>query len=165
MRDTFRAMNPLPIENVQSYPRPPLLEPAAQTVPIVLGEIELARTTQALRVCETHHPPTYYIPNSDIRMELLYPSARRSWCEWKGRARYFDLSWKARAVRNAAWDYPRPTPGFAQLRNHLAFYASAVDEAWVGEERVQSQPGDFYGGWVTANLTGRIKGAPGTEGW
>ena len=40
-----------------------------------------------------------------------------------------------------------------------------MDEAWVGDLRVIPQPGNFYGGWVTPNLDGQIKGAPGTQHW
>ena len=158
-------MSFLPTENVQAYPRPPLLESVPHLLRVVFGGEELASTVAAWRVCETHHPPTYYIPIRDIRMDALQPGSRRSWCEWKGQARYFDLDWQGRTVRQAAWDYPVPSAAFAQLRDHIAFYASAVDEAWVSDERVLAQPGDFYGGWVTSNLTGHIKGAPGTESW
>lgn len=45
------------------------------------------------------------------------------------------------------------------------FYAVNVNEAWVDDVKVIPQPGDFYGGWVTPNLEGRIKGAPGTNHW
>ena len=48
---------------------------------------------------------------------------------------------------------------------HIAFYASRVDEARVGGEIVQAQPGDFYGGWITSRVIGPFKGAPGTLGW
>ena len=68
-------------------------------------------------------------------------------------------------MARAAWSYAAPTERFAALKDHLAFYAGLVDEAWVGETRVTPQPGDFYGGWVTPNLTGIVKGAPGTRHW
>ncbi len=125
----------------------------------------IADTIKAWRVCETHHAPTYYLPRADVATDLLVANSRRSFCEWKGRARYFDLVTDDRRVPDAAWDYPEPSPGFAAIRDHIAVYAWAVDAAWVGDEQVRPQPGDFYGGWVTDNLTGRIKGAPGTEWW
>ena len=152
-------------ECVQDYPRPPLIERVPQRVRALVGGTVLADTTEAWRVCETHHAPTYYLPRGDVATDLLTPSSQRSFCEWKGQARYYDLTVGDRPVPNAAWDYPEPSPRYAAIRAHLAIYAWAVDEAWVGDEKVQSQPGDFYGGWITANLTGRIKGAPGTEWW
>jgi hypothetical protein len=59
----------------------------------------------------------------------------------------------------AAWTYDRPTARFAALAGHLAFYAGLMDEVWVGDLRVIPQQGDFYGGWITPNLDGQIKGA------
>ena len=88
-----------------------------------------------------------------------------SFCEWKGAARYWTLAAGSKTAPRCAWDYPTPTPGFAALADHLALYAHAMDAVRVGGEVVEPQPGDFYGGWVTANLRGTVRGGPGTEGW
>ena len=157
-------MSELPPEDVQSYPRPPALEPVPQRLRATLGGIEVVDTRKALRVLETHHAPTYYIPRADISAESI-EAPGRSFCEWKGQARYWTLRAGGVTAPRAAWDYPRPTHAFAALKDHMAIYAHALDEAWVGALRVTPQPGDFYGGWVTANLTGIVKGGPGTEGW
>lgn len=157
-------MNDLPRENVQSYPRPPALEPVPQRIFIRLGGILVADTTSALRVLETHHAPTYYLPLTDVRATLR-PAAGISICEWKGAACYFDVIAGKTTAPRAAWAYDRPTPEFAPLAGCIAFYAGLMDEAWVGEHRVLPQPGDFYGGWITPNLEGHIKGAPGTRHW
>lgn len=157
-------MLPLPRENVQSYPRPPALEPVPQEIVIRLGGVTVAQTTRALRVLETHHAPTYYLPPEDVQATLR-PAKGSSLCEWKGAARYFDVVAGDRIAPRAAWAYDRPTPRFAELASFVAFYAGQMDEAWVGDLRVTPQPGDFYGGWVTANLEGQIKGAPGTRHW
>ena len=68
-------------------------------------------------------------------------------------------------MTNAAWFYPDPVPAYAALKNHLAFYPSKMDACYVGDERVQAQEGDFYGGWITANIVGPFKGGAGTWGW
>ena len=75
------------------------------------------------------------------------------------------LSVDGKRSDNAAWSYPAPSPGFADIAGHLAFYASRVDECWVGDERVQAQAGDFYGGWITSRVVGPFKGGAGTRGW
>jgi len=124
----------------------------------------VVETTRALRVLETFHAPTYYIPPEDIRATLR-PVPGSSFCEWKGAARYFDLIAADATAPRAAWCYDRPTARYAALAGFIAVYAGAVDEARVGDVRVIPQPGDFYGGWVTPNLDGRIKGAPGTRHW
>ena len=157
-------MTDLPRENVQSYPRPPALEPVPQRIVVKLGGVLVAETTRALRVLETHHVPTYYVPPEDIQARLR-PTSQRSFCEWKGVARYFDVLAGSATAPIAAWAYDAPTARFAALAGYVAFYAGLMEEAWVGDMRVIPQPGDFYGGWVTPNLVGRIKGAPGTLHW
>ncbi len=157
-------MTDMPRENVQAYPRPPALEPVPHRIRVVLGGETVAETSSALRVLETHHAPTYYLPPADILAELR-PTQGSSFCEWKGAARYFDIVTPAATAQRAAWAYDKPTARFAALAGYVAFYAGLVDEAWVGDLRVIPQPGDFYGGWVTPNLDGQIKGAPGTRHW
>ncbi|REC53771.1 DUF427 domain-containing protein [Rhodosalinus sediminis] len=157
-------MADLPIENVQDYPRPPALEPVAERLVVRLGGAVVADTRHGYRVLETHHAPTYYIPRADVRA-ALQPAHGRSLCEWKGQARYFDVAAGGATAPRAAWTYERPTPRFRPIAGHLAFYAGAMEACFVGDAPVRPQPGDFYGGWVTDNLRGRAKGAPGTEGW
>ncbi len=152
-------------ESVWDYPRPPRLEPVTERLRVVLGGETLAETTAGYRVLETSHPPVYYIPPADIRFELVHPVNSRSFCEFKGVARYWDLEVHGHRTENAAWSYPEPTRDFAALKDHLAFYASRVDACWVGDELVTPQDGDFYGGWITTRIVGPFKGAPGTRGW
>jgi uncharacterized protein (DUF427 family) len=154
----------LPRENVQSYPRPPALEPVPQGIRALLGGVLVAETSRALRALETHHAPTYYLPREDIHATLR-PTQGTSFCEWKGVARYFDVISVGKTALRAAWAYDRPSARFAALAGYVAFYAGLMDEVWVGDLRVIPQPGDFYGGWVTPNLDGQIKGAPRTRHW
>ena len=119
----------------------------------------------AFRVLETHHAPTYYVPTAAVLAGALQPASGRSLCEWKGAAQYFDVVAGDRVARRAAWCYPTPTPAFAAIAGHVAFYPGAMDLCSVAGVAVTPQPGDFYGGWVTPNLSGIVKGAPGTRGW
>jgi len=153
------------VESVWDYPRPPRVERARDAVRVQLGELDVAASDRALRVLETASPPTYYIPSGDVRMDLLEPSPTSTTCEWKGRAQYWSARVGDRIVRDIAWSYPEPRPGYEAIRDHLAFYAGRVDAAFVGDERVQPQAGDFYGGWITSRIVGPFKGAPGTRGW
>jgi uncharacterized protein (DUF427 family) len=125
----------------------------------------VADSTRALRVLETSHPPTYYIPPEDVRTDRLKPTDRRSFCEFKGAARYHTLRAGERVAKDCAWTYPEPTSAYRALAGHFAFFAAKVDECWVDDERATPQPGGFYGGWVTSDLDGPFKGDPGTEGW
>ena len=115
---------------------------------------------------ETAGAPVYYLPPADVRTDLLVPSKHTSFCEWKGAASYGTVVTLAgRVAPNAAWTYPEPAPGFEAIAGYVAFYAWAVDEAWVGDERAAPQPGHFYGGWITSKVVGPFKGEPGTQGW
>lgn len=157
-------MTALSIENVQDYPRPPALEQVPQTLRILLGGGVVAETDRAYRVLKTHHAPNYYLPPDDVHATLT-PAHGRSICEWKGAAAYWDVTLGSVTAPRAAWSYAEPTAGFAPIAGYFAFYATSMDACFVGENRVTPQPGDFYGGWVTDNLCGRIKGALGTEHW
>ena len=95
-------MNDLTRENVQSYPRPPRVEPVPQRIILRHGGALVADTTRALRVLETHHAPTYYLPMQDIHATLR-PAQGSSFCEWKGVARYFDVVAGSAAAPRAAW--------------------------------------------------------------
>lgn len=148
-------------ENVWDYPRPPRLERVPYLLEVIWNEQTLASTRDGWRVLETSHPPTYYFPPADIRFALLASNPRRSWCEWKGQAVYWDVVGGPAAV---AWSYPQPTADFAPLADALAFYPSPF-VCRVDGQLVQAQPGDFYGGWITPNLQGPFKGPPGTLGW
>ncbi len=153
-------------ESTWDYPRPPRVEPVPERVRVVVDGIVIADTVKALRVLETSHPPTYYLPLADGRADLLVASASSSFCEFKGRASYLTLVLPSgRRIEDVAWVYPAPSPGFEAIAGHVAIYASKVDEAWVGDEQARPQAGDFYGGWVTSRVVGPFKGEPGTGGW
>ena len=151
-------------ESVWDYPRPPRAEAVAERVRIEFSGLELATSTNAMRVLETSHPPVYYLPPADVRMDLLARNHHRTFCEYKGRAAYYDLAYGGHTITDVAWFYPEPVAVFAELRDLLAFYPSKVD-CYVGKDLAHSQEGDFYGGWITPRVVGPFKGAPGTMGW
>ncbi len=152
-------------ESVWDYPRPPRLEPVKERLRVVFAGITVAETSAGYRVLETSHPPVYYLPPADVRQDLLIPEGDRSYCEFKGAACYWAIEAGGKRVSQAAWSYPEPTGSFQELRDFYAFYASRVESCWVGDEKVQAQDGDFYGGWITAKIVGPFKGAQGTWGW
>lgn len=152
-------------ESVWDYPRPAIAEPFKGRLRVDFGGKTIADTTEGVRTLETSHPPTYYIPFSDVDVSCLKPSAHRTFCEWKGQASYFDVEVGNRRASNAAWTYTNPTASFAILRNHVAFYCAAMDACYVDDEQAQPQPGEFYGGWVTSHVAGPFKGIPGSMGW
>ncbi|MFV0920585.1 DUF427 domain-containing protein [Sphingomonas parapaucimobilis] len=152
-------------ESVWTYPRPAIAEPSPRHVRIAHRGIVIADTRAAVRTLETSHPPSWYLPPADIDQGVLRRSDRRSFCEWKGEAIYWHVTLGETVLRDVAWSYPNPMPGFAILRDHLAFYAGPFDHCTVDGEQVRPQPGGFYGGWITADLAGPFKGVPGSMGW
>ncbi|HTG39362.1 DUF427 domain-containing protein [Sphingomonas sp.] len=152
-------------ESVWTYPRPAIAEATTRHLVVRHRGVTIADTRAAVRTLETGHPPSYYFPPADVAMALLRPTAHRSLCEWKGQARYFDVHVGGETIAEAAWSYGDPTPGFASLRGHVAFYPHLFDTCLVDGERAQAQPGGFYGGWVTSDLAGPFKGGPGSRFW
>jgi uncharacterized protein (DUF427 family) len=153
-------------ESVWDYPRPPRVEPTSRRIRVIHGGVTLVDTTDAVRVLETSHPPTYYVPRGAVAVAVLSPSGgRTSVCEWKGTATYLDVVVPGRRAARAAWMFPAPRPGFEAIAGRVAFYAQHVDECRVDDERVLPQDGSFYGGWVTSDLIGPFKGGTGTAGW
>ncbi len=157
---------PLPgQESVWDYPRPPRLEVSARHLRIVHRGVTLADSRRALRLLETSHPPTWYIPPGDIDLAHLRAAGGGSFCEWKGRAVYWDVVVGGTVLAGVGWSYPAPTPGYAALKGHIAFYAAPFDDVTIDGERVRPQPGGFYGGWITADVAGPFKGIPGSQFW
>lgn len=152
-------------ESVWDYPRPPRVEPTDEEVVVRLGGVEVLRTTRALRVLETSHPPTYYLPRADFVAGALRPAEGSSFCEFKGQASYLDVVGGDAVASGAAWFYPEPSRGFEALRDHVALYPGRVDGVTVAGEEVVPQEGGFYGGWITSRVVGPFKGSPGTWGW
>ncbi len=157
-------------ESVWDYPRPPALVEDSRRVEVrwcPQGEgaepVLIADTRNALRVLETASPPTVYIPPSDVRGAVLVRVQGSSYCEWKGAAAYWGLK-DAPAHPPVGWSYPQPDPAYGRLHDFLSFYPGRV-ECYIDSERVRPQPGGFYGGWITDEIVGPVKGEPGTGGW
>ena len=114
------AETEMPRECVWDYPRPPRLEKTSVPLKVCLGEEIIASTIGGFRLLETSHPPTYYFPPQDVRMDLLCPVAGGSFCEFKGSAQYFDIAGGGEHAARGAWTYPRPVLEYAALANCIA---------------------------------------------
>lgn len=151
-------------ESVWDYPRPPQLVPDAREIIVRVAGQEIARTSRALRLLETASPPGFYLPFADVFVDAFVPAVGSSHCEWKGVARYWTIVVGTTKLERVAWSYDAPNAPYAALRDHVALYPTHA-ECFVNGERVQPQGGSFYGGWVTSDIAGPWKGAPGTGGW
>jgi uncharacterized protein (DUF427 family) len=166
-----KLMRPKPItpqpsqESVWDYPRPAILEDTSKHLKVVCHGIVLAETNSGKRVLETSHPPTYYFPPENVRLECLVLASRRGVCEWKGRYEYYDVRIGDRYIPQGAWRYFAPTSSFQEIQEYYGFFANLMDSCYVNDERVIPQAGDFYGGWITSDIVGPFKGEEGTGGW
>ena len=154
-------------ESVWDYPRPPRAEASQKHIQVIFNGMIIAETRRAMRVLETSHPPVYYIPPEDVRMDYFSVTLRLTFCEYKGAASYYTIRVGERTEANAAWFYPHPSGPYAALANYVAVYPSRMDACLVDGEQIQPQPGDFYGGWITKDIVGPFKGDPSqnTSGW
>lgn len=165
VRPTFAAIPTPGQESVWDYPRPPALVPESRRIRVELDGVLIADTQRALKLMETASAPSFYLPLADIDQRLLVAVAAGSVCEWKGRAHYYSVQLlTGRLIERCAWAYPQPAAAYAALAGHLAFYPDPLN-CTLGGVPVVRQPGGFYGGWVTPDLAGPIKGAPGTGHW
>ncbi|MDP1571522.1 MAG: DUF427 domain-containing protein [Vicinamibacterales bacterium] len=151
-------------ESVWDYPRPPVIVRDTREVIIRIGAHELARSRRAVRILETASAPTFYLPPDDLRRDWLEPGEGHSHCEWKGEAWYWTVVAPGQRLPRAVWSYPHPFPEFASIGGWFSCYPSML-ECLVDGVRAQPQAGGFYGGWVTPEVVGPFKGAPGTAGW
>lgn len=152
-------------ESVWDYPRPPRVEKTPKRIRIVFNGETIVDSTNAYRVLETSHPPAYYIPQEDIKMDYFTPTKRRTLCEFKGAASYYTIEVNGKVAENAAWTYNNPNPNFSVIKGYLSFYPSPMDACYVNDEKAVPQQGDFYGSWITSDIVGPFKGGPGTRGW
>lgn len=150
-------------ESVWDYPRPPALVASDEQVDVDYNGIPIASSRNALRVLETAHPPTYYLPAADVNWSQLVAISQRSFCEWKGNASYFELAGAAN-LGAVCWQYLDPVTSFADIDGHVSFYPAKLS-CRVNGEPVRPQPGVFYGGWITERVVGPFKGEPGTQHW
>jgi uncharacterized protein (DUF427 family) len=110
---------------------------------LVAGEA-VFDTSDAKLLHETGHLPVYYVPERDLRHELLEPSPTTTRCPHKGEATYRSLRVGDRAVENAVWAYARPLEPASFLAGHAAFYWDRLDEWLVEDEHVFGHPRDPY---------------------
>lgn len=164
---SFEKTTPQPgQESVWDYPRPPKIEATSKTIRIEHKGEQIALSNKAFRILETSHPPVYYIPQEDIEMKYLVLTEEVSFCEFKGKAHYYHLEIGKNAfVRDAAWVYLNPPKKYEEIKGYVAFYANKLDNCYVNDEKVNSQEGSFYGGWITKDIVGPFKGGSGTWGW
>ncbi len=88
------------------------------------GGAILGESRNALELTEGDYPFVIYFPREDIAMAFLDPSDKHFHCPYKGDACYYSIATKSQTLENAAWSYEAPKPAVAEIKDHIAFYAS-----------------------------------------
>lgn len=160
---------PLPVKPGQrsawDFPRPPAIELESRHVRAEFGGVPIASSARCVKVLETSHPPVFFFPPDDCNADALRRARNTSFCEWKGEAVYFDVIVGDRVAAGAGFAYPRPSKRFKEYAGWISLYAGPMDACYVGDERVEPQPGGFYSGWITPDVVGPFKGIEGSWGW
>jgi uncharacterized protein (DUF427 family) len=108
----------------------------SRRVKVVFGGFTIADSNNALRVEETDHTPVYYVPEKDVRLDLMHPTEHHTRCPYKGEASYWTIeipgdSGSSRRSENAVWAYPKPYDEVSGLAGYYAFYPNRVDSIAV----------------------------------
>jgi len=112
------------------------LRPETRRVKVVFGGMTIADTGAALRVEETGHGPVHYVPEKDVRLDLMHPTEHHTHCPYKGQASYWTIELPASSgpkqhSENAVWGYPTPYDEVSGLAGYYAFYPNRVDSITV----------------------------------
>ncbi|MDI3213032.1 DUF427 domain-containing protein [Arthrobacter sp. AL12] len=117
-------------EEIIGHPRDPFhrvdIRASSVDVQVALDGVTLASTNGAQLLYETLLPVRYYIPPTDVRMDLLEESPKRTVCPYKGRASYWSYP-ESDEGRNLAWSYDRRYRDAAQIHGLLSFFNERVD--------------------------------------
>ena len=119
-------------EEVIVHPRGPAhriaILPSSRHVVVEVDGVTVADTTQPTFLHETSLPVRTYIPKSDVRMDLLTPTATRTGCPYKGFAEYWTLHLADGTEHpDLVWSYASPLPESAPIAGLVAFYDTQVD--------------------------------------
>ena len=109
------------------------IEQRTNRVRVEIDGVTIADSERPTLLFEGGLPVRYYLPKSDVRMELLTPTDRSSTCHWKGEARYWSVTVDGVTHENIVWGYERPLPEAEEIAGLVAFYNEKVDIYVDGE--------------------------------
>jgi uncharacterized protein (DUF427 family) len=102
-------------------------EDSPRRVRVQFGDETIADTRAAKLLHETGHLPVYYIPEQDVRKDLLEPTDHTTHCPFKGEASYWSLELDDERHENLVWSYEAPLPEVREIGGLLCFYNERVD--------------------------------------
>jgi len=103
------------------------LIPSSRRVTVEINGVQVADTTNAVMLFETGLPTRYYIPKTDIRLDLLTETDTATYCPYKGKARYWSVEAGGETFTDHVWGYDTPLPESSQIAGLVSFYNEKVD--------------------------------------
>ena len=110
--------------------------PSTRHVRVVIDGQTVAETRRPHLVFETNHPVRYYIPQQDVRMDLLVPSSTQSRCPYKGPASYWSVKLGNETFADLVWGYMETIPECPKIKGLLCFFHERGCEIYVDGEKV-----------------------------
>ena len=122
--------NPAPGYATKPEHRVDLL-PETRRVRVTFAGAVIADSSASVRCEETGHGPVHYVPEKDVRLDLLRPTGHKTYCPFKGDCSYWTITVAGAGAdkqsENAVWAYRAPYDEATGLAGHYAFYQSRVD--------------------------------------
>lgn len=129
-------------EEVYTHPRDPYTRidilASTRRVRIEVDGVTLADSTSPRMLLETGAPVRYYLPRTDVRMDLLQLSDTVTHCPYKGRAQTWSVKVGETLHPDLAWGYPAPLAESQKIAGLIAFYNEKVDT--LIDEVLQEKP-------------------------
>jgi uncharacterized protein (DUF427 family) len=127
-------------EPVYVHPRNPYsrvdILASSRHVRVEVDGVTVADSHSPRILFETGLPPRYYLPLSDVRMDLLRPSDTHTSCPYKGTAAYWSVQTATRTHPDLVWIYRTPLPESQKIAGLACFYNERVD-LYVDGEHVE----------------------------
>lgn len=124
-------------EPVYTHPRDPYTRvdilAGSRHIRVEVDGVTVADSRQPRILFETGLPPRYYVPLTDVRMNLLRPSATQTHCPYKGAASYWSVQAGERLHTDIVWIYRTPLPESQKVAGLACFYDEKVDVYLDGE--------------------------------
>lgn len=118
-------------EPIYTHPRDPYTRvdvlASSRHVRVVVDGLAAAESSAPRILYETGLPPRYYLPLTDVRMDLMQQSETRSHCPYKGEASYWSLVVEGRRYEDFLWGYRSPFPESQKIAGLGCFYNEKVD--------------------------------------
>jgi uncharacterized protein (DUF427 family) len=111
--------------------------PSRRHVRVVIDGHTVAETRRAHLVFETNHPVRYYIPQEDVRMDMLVPSATTSRCPYKGPASYWSVKIDNEQLPDLVWGYMAPIPEIPKIKGLVCFWHERGCDIYVDGKLVE----------------------------